>query len=133
MTRNRTRKNRKQQSAPYNIMIFKKILLRTKDIGNMKAFNPPDVSSSSKSGKWNQDVVRQRHNVTMSINESSLTLLLLGIQDWHQQRRLHINSSMKVEDSCKTIFNNVVQGSIFRWVGFNIIQISSRRTRRLFE
>ena len=74
----------------------------------METFDPLDVPPSSKSGEWHQDVVRQSHNITMSINENSLTLLLLWIQDWHQQWRLHINSSMKMEESCKTILNYIV-------------------------
>ena len=133
MTRNRTEVAKFRKSVLLQHNILQKILLWTKDIGNMKTFNPLDIPSSSKSGKWYQDVIRQSHNITMPINESSLTLLLLGIQDWHQQRRFHINSSMKMEDGCKAIFNDVVQGGIFRWVCFDIIQISSRRTRRLLE
>ena len=105
MTRNRTKTTPKVSLLQHNGM---QILLGTEDIGNMETFDPLDVSSSSKSGKWHQNVVRQSHNVTMSINKSRLTLLLLRIQDWHQQRRLHINSSVEMEDSSKTILNYVV-------------------------
>jgi len=74
----------------------------------METFDPLDVSPNSESGEWYQDVVRQSHNVAMSIDESSLTLLFFGVQDWHKQWRLHIYSSMKMEDSRKTILNCIV-------------------------
>ena len=135
MARNRTGAKKKPlKSVSYNANGGrKKILLWTKNICNMETFNPLNASSSSQPGERHQDIIRQSHNITMSINESSLILLFLGIQHWHQQRWLHINSSMKMEDSRKTILNCVIQGSVFRWVGFYIIEISSGRTRRLLE
>lgn len=102
-------------------------------IHNMIPLDPANAFSSSQPRKRYEDIIRQRHNVAVSVYKRRLVLRLFRVGDGHQQRRFHINSAVQVENSRKAILDCFVQRGVFREFGFKVVYECSRWARGLFE
>ena len=103
------------------------------NVGDMVSLDSSNVLSCGKPGKRNEDVIRQRDNIAMSVYESGLALLLFRIHDWHKQRWLHVNGTMEMEYRGQLVVDCLVQRSVVWRFSILIVDESTRRSWRLFE
>lgn len=91
------------------------------------------IRASCETCKWDENVVGEHDNVTVTVKNSRVILDILGISDGHQKRRLHINCTMQPENGRETLVDNVVEGYMLGRFRFVIVQEPARRLRSLVE
>lgn len=99
----------------------------------MISLNPTNAFSSSQPRKRNENIIRQRHNVAVSVYKGCLVLRLFRVGNGHQQRGFHINSTVQMKDSCKAILDRFIQRGVLGEFGFEVVYECSRWARGLFE
>jgi hypothetical protein len=91
------------------------------------------IRAGSETRKWDENVVGEHDNVTVTVKDSRVILDILGISDGHQKWRLHINCAMQPENGREALVDNVVEGYMLGRFRFVIVQKPARRLRSLVE
>lgn len=69
----------------------------------------------------------------MSINERRFVSIFFWINDWHKQRRFHINRAVQPEDIHESIDDQSVESSMLGKLCFEVIQKYTERFGGLAE
>jgi hypothetical protein len=93
-------------------------------------FDTLEIAASRKSSEWDENIVRQCNDITMSVNEGGLVAFVVGFHNRYQQWRFHINSAVKTEDGGEAFLNIVLQGGVLGHDSLEIINKTMARPRR---
>jgi hypothetical protein len=110
-----------------------RVIPRLKNIRDMESLDPLNIASRSKPRKRNQDIIRERHHVALSVNECRLVIFVFHVHHRHQQRGLHIHCTMKPENRGEPFLDDTVESGVLWDVGLKVIDEPPAGPWRLTE
>ena len=97
-------------------------LLRTIGVHDMETFYPFRTVPCSQPCKRYQRLIGKKNDIAVSVNERSPWFVFFWICQRDQQRRFHINGSVKAKYGFYSVFDDSIQVSMFRNISFEIIK-----------